>query len=450
MQFLDAILNSISDNKNVVIPDIKCYSPKEGDILQGRNPVEVALGLQNAGAPVISVVTEEKEFHGSMKLLREIADKVNVPILRKDFIHTKQDLVETIENGASAILLMCSCLKKEELEFLYNEALGLGLDPFVETHTLEEMEFAKSLGAKLIGINNRNILELERDDGTVNTTIDLVKHAPKDAVLISESSIKNASEVRRSIEAGCSGVLVGTAIWQAKNPYTFYKCLCSKTLVKICGNKSVEDVNLCMENGVEMLGFVVEYPKDVPSNLSVNKAKSLINTIGNGYLSCIVTGGEQSKIISIIKELKPDYIQLHYKETFEDIVFIKNAINDIGVKIIKAFPISKEDKLEQFGETQTLKVIRKIEKAGADAILVDPRNANNANETGFVADLELFDMIKKASKLPVILAGGINNSNISDIMEKAKPIAIDIMSGVEISHKKDREKLERFMSEILA
>ncbi len=445
MKFLDAIINEESNKKNIVIPDIKCYSPKEGDMLQGRNPVEVAVGLQNAGARVISVVTEEKEFHGSMKLLREIADNVKIPILRKDFIHTREDLVDTIENGASAILLMCSCLEKEELKYLYNEALSLGLDPFVETHTVEELEFARSLGAKLIGINNRNILELERDNGTVRTTMDIIKYAPKDAVLISESSIKNASEVRCSIEAGCSGVLVGTAIWQAKNPYTFYKCLCRKTLVKICGNKSVEDVNLCMENGVEMLGFVVEYPKDVPANLSISEAKNFINIVGNGHLSCVVTGGGAGKIIDILKELKPNYVQLHYRETFEDIVIIKDAIKDIGVKIIKAFPISEKDRNEQFGETEILSVIEKMEGSGIDAILVDPRNAENADETGLVADLELFNVIQKASNIPAILAGGINVENVSDIMKTAKPIAIDIMSGVESENIKDGKKLEKLM-----
>ena len=118
MKFLTALKNAKNDKKNIVIPDIKVYSPKEGDLMHGRNPVEYAKTLQAAGAPVISVVTEEKEFHGSLAMLRAIADAVELPILRKDFIHTKEDLIATKEAGADAILLMCSCLERDELIML--------------------------------------------------------------------------------------------------------------------------------------------------------------------------------------------------------------------------------------------------------------------------------------------------------------------------------------------
>ena len=168
MIFLEALKKRRSEGLIPVIPDIKCFSPKDGDLMRGRDPVEIAKTLENAGACVLSVVTEEREFRGSMELLRAVCAAVRVPVLRKDFIETVRDLEETKEAGAAAILLMYSCLGKEKLESLYREALRMGLLPFVETHTGEELSYAEQLGAPLTGINNRNILLLERDGGDVS------------------------------------------------------------------------------------------------------------------------------------------------------------------------------------------------------------------------------------------------------------------------------------------
>ena len=222
MRFADAVRKKKLSGQVPVIPDIKCVSPKEGDLLRGRDPVEVAGLLASLGAPAISVVTEPKEFGGSLALLEKVSQRTGLPILRKDFVTTTDDLKQSLEYGASAILLMCAVQPEPLLSVLYEEALRLGLEPLVETHTEEEMLLARKLGAKLIGINNKNILELERDDGTVALTSVLAGSAPSDAVLISESSIASVADVRAAIEAGADAVLVGTAIWQADCMEEFY------------------------------------------------------------------------------------------------------------------------------------------------------------------------------------------------------------------------------------
>ena len=249
--------------RNIIIPDIKCFSPKEGDLLKGRNPVELAKQLVNAGAPLLTVVTEEKEFKGSLKLLSEIvaATKGKVPVIRKDFIKTREDLIETKNAGAKGVLLMYSCLGREKLSKLYYQATELGLIPLVEIHNEEELAFAAELGAKLIGINNRDILQLERDDGGVENTLRLIKKAPKDAFIISESSFKKREDIAVAMEAGAAAVLVGTAILSAEDAVAEYKRLSRKTAVKICGLMNEESVAICERNGVDMLGFVVEYYK---------------------------------------------------------------------------------------------------------------------------------------------------------------------------------------------
>lgn len=209
-----------------VIPDIKLVSPKEGNLFQGKNPVNMAMLMEKLGAPAISVVTEPKDFGGSLKLLTDVASAVSVPVLRKDFISDEDDLCRTKECGASAILLICACLSEEKLKKLYNAALCLSLEPLVEAHTKEELTLAGNLGARLIGINNRDILTLEKDDGSVARTRELAAYVPGDALLISESGIATPEQAKAAIRAGAGAVLVGTAIWRSKDICRFYQAMC--------------------------------------------------------------------------------------------------------------------------------------------------------------------------------------------------------------------------------
>jgi indole-3-glycerol phosphate synthase len=205
-----------------VIPDIKCRSPKEGDLLRGRDPVVTARLLVDAGAPVLSVVTENENFGGSLELLEQVIREIGVPVLRKDFISSREDLIVTRDIGASAILLISSMLNQEQLEYLYEAAIELGLEPLVETHSIAEIQYAAKLGAGLVGINNRNIIELELDDGTVEATASLAAYKPEGCVLISESAIATQADANSAIQAGADAVLVGTSLWQAEDMLTLY------------------------------------------------------------------------------------------------------------------------------------------------------------------------------------------------------------------------------------
>lgn len=212
-----------------VIPDIKCISPKEGDLLRGRDPVEAAKLLADAGAPALSVVTEPKNFGGSMELLERIAVATKLPTLRKDFITSVEDVKLTKACGAEAILLICATQPLPLLIKLYEEALKIGLEPLVEAHTKEELLLAGKIGAKLVGINNRNILTLEKDDGTVAATALLAAYKPKAALLISESSIQTPAQAQAAVRAGADAVLIGTAIWQAENMRECYLAFSRRT-----------------------------------------------------------------------------------------------------------------------------------------------------------------------------------------------------------------------------
>jgi len=225
-KFSSALLKRKQEGFIPIIPDIKRISPKEGELFKGRDPVNVVKLLIAVGAPVLSVVTEKKYFGGSMELLGRITETFrNIPVLRKDFITHIKELKTTKDYGASAILLICAIQPFSMIKKLYKEALKTGLEPLVEVHTKEELVSALEMGAKLIGINNRNITKHEKDEGTISTTKILSRYIPDDVVFISESAIKTPEDAKEAFIAGADAVLVGTALWQAENMCEFYNSL---------------------------------------------------------------------------------------------------------------------------------------------------------------------------------------------------------------------------------
>ncbi len=220
--FLEALRARAAKGFVPVIPDFKMVSPAEGPLFAGRDPVLAAKAMADAGAPVLSVVTEREHFGGSPALLEEIAAAAGVPVLRKDFIQSVEDVEETAARGASAVLLICASMPEALLRRCCAAALELGLEPLAEAHTAEELRLAASLGCPLLGINNRDILALEKDGGTVERTAELAALKPPGTFLISESGLGSPEDVRAALRSGADGVLVGTAIWRAGDPYAFY------------------------------------------------------------------------------------------------------------------------------------------------------------------------------------------------------------------------------------
>jgi len=197
-----------------------------------------------------------------------------------------------------------------------------------------------------------------------------------------------------------------------------------------------EDVVICSKYGTDILGFVVEYPEPVPWNLSIEQAKALIAGVPVGVKTCVVTGGSAEKIIRIAREIKPDYIQLHYKETPQDTAEIVEELSDINVKVIKRLPVDGENLTELAVE---------YEQTGCYALLYDPRNPEAAHEGGRV-DVSTYLKLKEAVKCPVILAGGITPYNVAELISQAKPLIIDLMTGVEKAPGvKDEEKVKMLL-----
>ena len=198
-----------------LIAEVKVRSPKEGDLLAGRDPVALAHAMVAAGAACLSVVTEGPHFGGSLGLLEMVAAASAVPVLCKDFVTEPRQVWARRERGAACLLLMVSQLDWPRLQALHAEAHRAGLETLVEVHDEDELRLALTLDLDLLGINNRDIRQLECDAGTVANSLRLLGRVPPGVRTISESAISTPDEARRVIAAGGSGVLVGTAILKA-------------------------------------------------------------------------------------------------------------------------------------------------------------------------------------------------------------------------------------------
>ncbi len=210
-----------------LVADIKPISPRDGNLVAGRDAAELARTLVAAGACALSVVTEPKHFGGSLETLARVCAAVKVPVLRKDFFQSVEQIDESKTQGASAVLIILATTPDPVAQVLRRRAREQGLEVVVEIHSRRELERALMLSPTIIGINNRDILRLEMDPGDVRVTEELAPLIPGEILKISESSLKTAEDIRRAVQGGADAVLVGTAILKAGDPAAFLSRLVS-------------------------------------------------------------------------------------------------------------------------------------------------------------------------------------------------------------------------------
>jgi indole-3-glycerol phosphate synthase len=210
-----------------VLSEIKVRSPKDGDLLRGRSPEALAGAMAACAIAGLSVVTEADDFGGDLDIVRRVRPVVGVPILRKDFLHTEADLDETVESGADAVLLTVCMQDDEPLARLHAAARERGLETLVEVHDEDDLRRVRALGLRpdVLGINNRDILVREVDDGDVTVTERLAAGLPEGTIVLSESAIAGPGDAVRARAAGADAVLVGTSILQAPDPAAAIRAL---------------------------------------------------------------------------------------------------------------------------------------------------------------------------------------------------------------------------------
>ncbi len=193
-----------------LIAEVKCASPSRGVLVEDFDPLGLAEVYRANGAAAVSVLTDEHFFRGSLEYLREIAAlEPRLPVLRKDFILEEYQLYEARAAGASAVLLIVAALKSDRLRALHALCGELGLAALVEVHAFVEVEAALAAGARLVGINNR---DLSTFNVSLETTLRLRSAIPEGVVVVAESGIHRRADVDYLAEAGVDAILVGEAL----------------------------------------------------------------------------------------------------------------------------------------------------------------------------------------------------------------------------------------------
>jgi len=212
-----ALMTALDQNGRVnIIAEFKRRSPSKGKIRRNADPADITKAYQLGGAVAVSVLTEEDYFAGSLDDLRAVRQAVPLPILRKDFIFDEYQVYESAAAGADALLLIVAALDDDTLVRLRTITEDeLGMDALVEVHTAEELGRAVQAGARVIGVNNRDLSTFEV---SLETSVQLVSAAPGDKFLISESGIGSADDIERLRGLGYRGFLIGELLMRADDP----------------------------------------------------------------------------------------------------------------------------------------------------------------------------------------------------------------------------------------
>jgi indole-3-glycerol phosphate synthase len=219
-----------------VIAECKRRSPSRGVLRATYDPVAIAKSYAEAGAAAISVLTEPTFFDGSLEHLEAVRTGVGVPVLRKDFIVSEYQLFEAKAAGADAALLIVAALQREELVRLMARATALELDTLVEVHTGDELGVALDAGARIIGVNNRNLRTLEVD---VHASEALVERMPREVVAVSESGLRAPVDVLRLRALGYHAFLIGERFMAAEDPGVELR-----GLLDACSTTNTEDTKV--------------------------------------------------------------------------------------------------------------------------------------------------------------------------------------------------------------
>ncbi len=208
-----------------LIAEVKRSSPSKGALATISNPVELANSYQAGGAEIISILTEERRFKGSISDLVSVRSAVSIPVLRKDFIVTEFQVYESRIIGSDLLLLIVAGLSKSQLKDYFQLATGLGMQVLVEVHDLSEVELALEIDSKIIGVNCRNLKTLEID----KTAFDLIlPRLPENLLKVAESGISTRDEVEKIESLGADAILVGETLVKSGNPVHTIKDLLNR------------------------------------------------------------------------------------------------------------------------------------------------------------------------------------------------------------------------------
>jgi indole-3-glycerol phosphate synthase/phosphoribosylanthranilate isomerase len=400
---------ALSQHGSRFIMEVKKASPSGH-----RSSVAVPDAVR-AYAPVadaISVLTDAPYFNGSLEDLRTVRSLFDGPILAKDFVVDARQVTEARAHGADAVLAIVAALADEEIAAIQAEARRLGMDVLVEVHDEPELNRALALGAEIVGINNRDLKTLKTD---LSVTERLAHLVPQDRVLVSESGVRERTDVER-LGPKADAFLVGSSLMASDNVAQAARALVFGR-VKICGVASPEDAEIAVDAGATHVGMI--FAERSPRKVGGEAAEIAQVARANG-----------AKVVGVFQDQDPEFVsataaefglnavQLH---GHEDVAVYRGAVAEIWAACAVDDAVAAE-------------------REGADRILYDTRANGGSGGTGRV-----FDWSKIAGRphLPnAFLAGGIGPENAKDA-QRVGAYGIDVSSGVEDAPgRKDAEKVK--------
>lgn len=205
----------LSRNEMNVIAEVKRSSPSKGDLAPITDPAALAEKYQEAGAAAVSVLTEQRRFGGSLADLDAVRSRIDIPVLRKDFMVDEYQFLEARAHGADIVLLIVAALSKSQLKDFYDLATELGMASLVEVHTQSELESAMDISPRIVGVNSRNLKTLEVSASVFE---ELIPAIPSSVIRVAESGISTHADVAQAQKAGATAILVGESLVKSGDP----------------------------------------------------------------------------------------------------------------------------------------------------------------------------------------------------------------------------------------
>ena len=422
------------------ICEVKKASPSKGIIAEHFPYLDIAKEYEVAGAAAISVLTEPDFFKGDKKYLQEIASTVKIPVLRKDFIIDEYQIYQAKVWGASAILLICACLDVPTLTKFRELADSLGLSSLVEAHDENEVQMAIDCGARIIGVNNRNLKDFTVD---VQNSVRLRNLVQDDVIFVSESGLETPEDIQVLRDNNIGVALMGETFMRSPNKVEKLAYLYGSTYytpkVKMCGISKVETIPAIVDAKPDYMGLVFAPSK---RQVTVDQAKTLVEELRRGYAQKYGSDTEHDKndtiktvgvfvnetvdnLVTIANEANLDAVQLHGDE---DETFIQSLKERTNVEVWKAIQIRTAADTEKWIDSS------------ADMLLFDAYHKDERGGTGEVFDWSSLDAFER----PFMLAGGIDSTNVARAIRTVRPYGIDISSGIETNGMKDDKKITAF------
>ena len=461
------------------ICEVKKASPSKGIIAEDFPYLDIAKEYEVAGAAAISVLTEPDFFKGDKKYLQEIASTVKIPVLRKDFIIDEYQIYQAKVWGASAILLICACLDVPTLTKFRELADSLGLSSLVEAHDEHEVQMAIDCGARIIGVNNRNLKDFTVD---VQNSVRLRNLVQDDVIFVSESGLETPEDIQVLRDNNIGVALMGETFMRSPNKVKKLAYLYGPTYytpkVKMCGISKVETIPAVVEAKPDYMGLVFAPSK---RQVTVDQAKILVSelhkqyanrynrdavqwsndviqvgTITDALQEGTATGDAHEGMLTSTENASPTLIHqeaiktvgVFVNETLDNLVSIATEAN---LDVVQLHGDEDEAFIQSLKERTNVEVWKAVQirsaadaeawiDSSADVLLFDAYHKDERGGTGEVFDWCCLDEFERL----FMLAGGIDSTNVARAIRTVRPYGIDISSGIETDGVKDDEKIKAF------